>query len=192
MLDQLLQLDSSLFRFINHHLSNGVFDALMPFLRERWLWAPLYTFFVLFALFNFDSYRKWAFVLGIVAVFGFADFTSSTLIKKNVQRIRPCNDPAMQVDLRVPCGSGFSFTSSHATNHFAIAVYLIAFFAPLFRYLKPILLLWASSVAFAQVYVGVHYPLDVICGGLLGCLIASAVLALQPLKRATIRHIPNQ
>jgi membrane-associated phospholipid phosphatase len=192
MLDQLLQLDAALFRFINHQISNGFFDALMPFLRERWFWAPLYTFFVLFALFNFDFYRKWAFVLGIVAVFGFADFTSSTLIKKNVQRIRPCNDPAMQVELRTACGSGFSFTSSHATNHFAIAAYLIAFFAPLFRRLKPLLLLWAASVAFAQVYVGVHYPLDVICGGLLGWAIASAVLALPPLKRATIPRIPSQ
>ncbi len=192
MLDQLLQLDASLFRFINHQLGNSAFDALMPFLRERWFWAPLYTFFVLFALLNFDFYRKWAFVLGIVAVFGFADFTSSTLIKKNVQRIRPCNDPAMQVELRTDCGSGFSFTSSHATNHFAIAVYLIAFFAPLFRHLKPLLLLWAASVAFAQVYVGVHYPFDVICGGLLGGAIASAVLALPPLRKATTPRIPSQ
>ena len=66
------------------------------------------------------------------------------------------------------CGSGYSFTSSHATNHFAIALFLVLLWGrkhPFLRYLFP---LWAASIALAQVYVGVHYPLDIFVGSLLG------------------------
>lgn len=190
-MDWLLHFDHAVFRFINHELGNAWFDALLPFLRERWFWVPLYVFFLLFALLNFQGNKKIAFVLGLCIVFGLADFTSSILIKKNVRRLRPCNDAAVQVDLRLPsCGGGYSFTSSHATNHFAIAVYLIGFFAPWHRFLRPALLLWAGAVAFSQVYVGVHYPLDVICGGLLGGLIARGVLLLPPIRTATAARIP--
>jgi len=105
--------------------------------------------------------------------FAAADFSSSQILKKQVQRLRPCNDPALaaQVQLRVPCGSGYSFTSSHAANHFAVALFLIGVFGDLNRWIRPSLLLWAGSIALSQVYVGVHYPGDVLCGGLLGSLI---------------------
>ena len=101
---------------------------------------------------------------------GLADTTSSRLIKNTVKRVRPCNDEnvKMHVKLLVPCGSGYSFTSSHAANHFAAAVFIIFTFLDNRKWLKWSLLVWAASISFGQVYVGVHYPLDVICGGLLG------------------------
>ncbi|MBK8556199.1 MAG: phosphatase PAP2 family protein [Lewinellaceae bacterium] len=72
---------------------------------------------------------------------------------------------------RVSCGGGYSFTSSHAANHFAVAVFLAAVFGGLSRWLRPGLLLWAAVISFAQVYVGVHYPGDVLAGALLGAII---------------------
>ncbi|RZL15228.1 MAG: phosphatase PAP2 family protein, partial [Pedobacter sp.] len=72
---------------------------------------------------------------------------------------------------RVPCGSGYSFPSAHATNHFGIAVFLILVFYKKWKPILPLGLLWAFSIAFAQVYVGVHYPVDIICGSLLGTLL---------------------
>ena len=102
---------------------------------------------------------------------------SSKIIKKSVQRTRPCNDISRlseqghEVKLLVPCGSGYSFPSSHATNHFAVAVFVIFTFANRKKWLKWGLIAWASSIALGQVYVGVHYPLDVLCGGLLGSFI---------------------
>jgi membrane-associated phospholipid phosphatase len=172
-METLIQWDTALFRFINEGLSNSLFDATLPWCRERWFWAPLYLFVAVFSWLNFGR-RGWLLVLGIGAAVALADFTSSTLIKKNVQRLRPCNDPALRAEVRLrvaACGSGYSFTSSHAANHFAAAVFLIGMFGHLSRRVRPALLLWASSIALAQVYVGVHYPADVLCGAGLGAAV---------------------
>lgn len=174
--------DASLFQLINGRMSNALFDAVLPLLREKWFWAPLYLFVAAFSWLNFGKKKGWLVVLGLVAAVGLSDFTSSSLIKKNVQRLRPCNDPVMveQVTLRAPCGAGYSFTSSHAANHFAAAVFLIGIFGGLARWLRPAALSWAAAIAFSQVYVGVHYPGDVICGALLGAAIGWAgVLAFR-------------
>lgn len=172
MLETLQQFDSTIFQWINGGLSNPFFDALLPWFREKWFWVPMYVFLAAFSLLNFGR-KGWVIVLGLVLSAGLADFTSSTLIKKNMQRIRPCNDPEMveKVQLRVPCGGGYSFTSSHAANHFAVAVFLIAVFGGLARWVRPAALVWASLIAISQVYVGVHYPGDVLCGAILGTLI---------------------
>lgn len=180
----LLHWDAALFQFVNGSLSNSLFDAVLPFFREKWFWAPLYLFVVAFVSLNFGK-KGWVIVFGLVAAVGLADFTSSTLVKKNVQRLRPCNDPVMadKVTLRTSCGSGYSFTSSHAANHFAAAVFLIGMFGGLARWVRPAALGWASAIAISQVYVGVHYPGDVCCGALLGTAIGWwVVLTLRKLK----------
>ena len=172
MLEWLLALDREVLLLINRSLANPVFDALMPWFREKLFWAPLYIFLLAF-LFEYYGKKAWWLVMGLVITVGLADFFSSELVKKNVRRLRPCNDITLAADLqpRVRCGSGFSFTSSHATNHFAVAVYLSFFLGRLHRRVRPALLLWAASIAYAQVYVGVHYPGDVLAGALLGAWI---------------------
>ena len=169
--------DAILFQYMNGSLGNALFDAVLPFFREKWFWAPLYLFIGAFVWLNFGK-KGWLIVIGLVAAVGLADFTSSTLVKKNVQRLRPCNDPAMveKVTLRASCGSGYSFTSSHAANHFAAAIFLIGVFGGLKRWVRPVALGWATTIAFAQVYVGVHYPGDVLCGAILGSAIGWWVL----------------
>jgi len=164
--------DASLFHFINGSLTNPVFDYLLPWCREKWFWAPVYIFIAAFSLLNFPK-RGWIILLGLVALVFISDGTSSELIKKNVRRLRPCNDPVVSatVQLRTDCGGGFSFTSSHSANHFAVAVFLIILFGHLHPWLKPALLGWAGLIAGSQVYVGVHYPGDVLGGALLGILI---------------------
>lgn len=166
----LLSWDATFFHFINTGLSNPVFDAVLPFCREKWLWAPVYLFLAFFFPLNFGA-KGWIFIAAMAVAVGLADFTSSALVKKNVRRIRPCNNPEMVVQARVPCGSGYSFTSSHAANHFAVAVFIICLLGAERRWIRPAVLSWAGLIAFSQVYVGVHYPLDVICGGLLGAAI---------------------
>lgn len=164
--------DAALFRFVNGSLCNVFFDAVLPFLREKWLWAPLYLFVGAFTWLNFGK-KGWLIILGLIVAVGLSDFTSSTFVKKNVQRLRPCNDPVMveKVMLRTACGAGYSFTSSHAANHFATAVFLIGIFGGLARWVRPAALGWAAMIAFSQVYVGVHYPGDVLGGALLGSAI---------------------
>lgn len=167
-------IDVTLFHWINTDLSNAVFDAVLPLCRERWVWAPLYLFFLAFIWMNYRTRKGLVLVFGLLIAVGLADFTSSTLIKKNIQRIRPCNDVHLResVRARAPCGSGYSFTSSHAANHFAVAVYLSGALGGAFFFrLRLLLLLWASLVAFSQVYVGVHYPGDVLGGAALGAAV---------------------
>jgi membrane-associated phospholipid phosphatase len=162
-------MDANLFEFINGTLSNSVFDALLPWCREKWFWAPVYLFVVAFILLN-EGKRAWWLILGLVVTVALADTISSKVIKKQVQRLRPCQDPVMQhrVIPRVSCGSGYSFTSSHATNHFAVATFLVGLLGYRRRWIRPVAYTWASLIAFSQVYVGVHYPLDVFFGALLG------------------------
>ena len=171
MIQALLEGDQWLFKVINSSMSNSLFDLLLPWFRERLFWAPFYLFIVAFTLLNTGN-RRWLILIGLVVTVGLTDFTSSTIIKKNVHRIRPCNAVALQevIHIRVPCGGGFSFTSSHAANHFAVAVFLIVVLGLAGQWHQKAMLGWSGSIAFSQVYVGVHYPLDVVCGALLGSL----------------------
>lgn len=155
-------------------MSNVIFDAILPWIREAKVWIPLYLFIITFCLFNFR--KKGYFIIVFLALAtGSADFISNTGFKKNIERVRPCRAlDNTEVVTRVRCGSGFSFTSNHAANHFTISFFLIFLIGPKYRSLRFILFMWAFLVALAQVYVGVHYPLDVICGAILGICIAYA------------------
>ncbi len=175
ILQQLEKWDQWLFTKLNSDWTNPFFDSLFPFLRNEYYWAPLYLFLVVFVTVNFGV-KGWWWILFFLCTFALTDLISSRLIKETVDRLRPCNDPdmMMQVRLLLPaCGGGKSFTSSHATNHFGMA----AFFFVTFRRLLPryawVGFAWAGAIVYSQVYVGVHYPLDVICGALLGTFIGA-------------------
>jgi membrane-associated phospholipid phosphatase len=129
MPDFLLQLDHRLFYFINHTLSNRFFDWIMPYLRYPQFWIPVYVFIFVFCLWRYQK-KGVVIILLLVATFAVADFGSAGVIKPLVKRLRPCNDPALAQTIisRVPCGTGYSFPSSHASNHFAIAIFLICVF----------------------------------------------------------------
>ncbi|WP_306550541.1 phosphatase PAP2 family protein [Daejeonella sp.] len=172
MLEQLIQFDQNLFFTINHGLSNSFFDWLMPALRNRFFWTPLYLFMIIFSIRTYGK-QGWIMILFLGLTFGCTDFISSSLIKPTVQRLRPCNDPEIKSDVKnlIDCGSGYSFPSSHASNHFGLAVFLIVMFFSKWKLILPIGLLWAASISFAQVYVGVHYPVDILAGAILGGII---------------------
>lgn len=175
----MLELDAQIFIFLNSSLANPVFDVLMPLLREKLIWIPLYIFIIAFTFQNFKAAAGMLFILFLIFSVSFSDFVSSSIIKENVERVRPCKNLQLEskMILRVRCGSGYSFTSSHATNHFCIALFLIYTLGRLIKSIRWPLIIWASLISFAQIYVGVHYPLDVICGALLGIAIGM-VLAL--------------
>lgn len=161
-----------LFEFINSGLSNPVFDFILTPARNKYIWIPFYIFILAFVGFNYKE-NKLYFYLFAAMMITCSDQLSSNLIKNTVKRVRPCNEIQLEqvVIERVHCSSGYSFTSSHATNHFAVASFL---FITLSRYLFifswPILL-WAGLIAFAQIYVGVHYPIDILCGTILGIIV---------------------
>ncbi len=161
-------LDQQLFLWING-LHIPLFDELSPYYRHKLFWIPLYVFLFGYLTLNFGRRGWWAIVFAFMT-FGISDTASSQWIKKSVQRLRPCNTVELQERMveRVRCGGGYSFTSSHATNHGAVAMYLFLILSFLRKRWRGLLLLWAASIALAQVYVGVHYPLDIAAGLLLG------------------------
>lgn len=169
MIESLQNFDIELFLKINRELSNGFFDWLLPLLRNRFFWSPLYLFIIIFCIRQYK--KKGLYIIGgILLTFALGDLISSKFIKPFVARLRPCNDLRLS-DLmisRVPCGSGYSFPSAHATNHFGVAIFLIMVFYPKWKPILPIGLAWAFIISFSQIYVGVHYPIDTIAGALLG------------------------
>ena len=189
MPDFLLQLDRHLFYFINHDLANPFFDWVMPWMRYPKFWIPLYLFIIGFCVYR---YKKQGIVLIILLALaaGFADFTSASLIKKQVKRARPCRDVVTaKFDINpVGCGTGYSFPSTHATDHFAMAIFLCLLFYKKWPWVGAAVILWASIICFAQVYVGVHFPVDVIAGaiygGLVGWLFVVGFRKLEPEFRA--------
>ncbi|MDH3245679.1 MAG: phosphatase PAP2 family protein [Saprospiraceae bacterium] len=171
MIQQLLQLDQEVFIAING-LNSSLLDHVIPFYRHKLFWVPLYVYIVVSLLRRFPQNGLWI-LLFITLCIGISDTVSSKWIKNSVQRLRPCNEPALmeKVKLRIRCGGGYSFTSSHATNHGTLAFFLFFLLAKPRKWWGWALLIWALSIGLAQVFVGVHYPSDVLAGWVLGGLI---------------------
>lgn len=167
------QADTFLFLQINTVYHNSFLDAVYPWYREGNAWIPLYLFMIIFAIQNFPK-KAFTWILFVVITLIFTDQISSSWVKPFFQRPRPCNDPHIMSQVRLlldHCSGGYSFTSSHATNHFGFAVFLYITLGPIIGKWKYALLVWAASISYGQVYVGVHYPLDILCGVMLGSCI---------------------
>jgi undecaprenyl-diphosphatase len=167
------QWDTYLFLKINNDWTLPVLDNIYPWFREANAWVPLYLFLILFMVLNFKK-QALNFILFVVLTLVLTDQISSNLIKNMVGRLRPCSDPDLAGHVRLlldNCSGGYSFTSSHATNHFGFAMFVFILFKPLIKKWGRWLFVWAAAISYGQVYVGVHYPLDVLSGALLGCLI---------------------
>jgi membrane-associated phospholipid phosphatase len=172
MLDWLRNYDLHAFYFVNLHLQNSFFDFIMPIARNPVSWIPLYAIILFFVIKIYKKQSWKIFVITAINVL-ITDQLSSSVIKPWIRRLRPCNNPVVSIHMHqlVACGSGFSFVSSHACNHFGLALIFIFIFKNYIKWIIPATLFWATLISFAQVYVGLHYPVDVICGGMLGSMI---------------------
>ena len=172
-LTNILDLDRDLFLKINNSWTNSFFDNVFPWWRDASTWMPLYLFLLLFIFINF-GWKAWPWLLTLIITVSLTDQLSSNLLKNWVNRPRPCNDETlwMHVHLLINrCPSSGSFPSSHATNHFGVAVFL---YITLHKYLGKWSLLffvWAATISYGQVYVGVHFPLDIIGGAIIGSIV---------------------
>jgi undecaprenyl-diphosphatase len=173
MLEWIIEKDQELFFQINRYGTNDWLDIVLPLLREPLFWSPLYLFLLTFALFNFPKKAGW-WLLSVVITIALTDQISSKIIKPLIGRLRPCNDPELSDYVRLlvnHCGQNGSFTSSHAANHFGMAMFFFLTLEKLTGKYRYLFFIWALAVCYAQVYVGVHFPLDVMGGALLGIFI---------------------
>lgn len=170
MPEWITQLDTSLFFFLNRELQNSVFDLIMPFITNRANLVVL-PFLAIFLV----KEKKRAVVIFAVSLFSIllGDGLGNVL-KHVVERQRPCN-VLENVHLLVGCTKSFSMPSNHAANSFAFAV---PFLVMTRNRLKYLFLLVAVLVSLSRVFIGVHYPGDVIAGALAGTLSAAAVIAV--------------
>ena len=179
-METLRSFDHQLFYLVNHYMANGVFDMVCPVLRSP---SFLFIFYLLLTAYVYNRFPNQfvKIVLAAAITFLLTDQLSSSVIKHFFHRVRPCNDVTMHARLLLNyCGAGFSFVSSHAANSFGMAVFF--FILERRKYVALTLITWASLVSFSQVYVGVHYPADVIGGAVLGVVIGIATACVSKNK----------
>ncbi|PID94873.1 MAG: phosphatase PAP2 family protein [Bacteroidetes bacterium] len=166
---------------------NDVMDFLMWWVSDKFIWIPLYLL-LLFLLYKKYKKQTWVLLVAVVLLITLSD-QGSVFIKDTVMRLRPCHEPSLWgLVHRVhdKCGGRYGFVSSHAANTFALATFVSLMLRWRFSMALP-LFLWAALVGYSRIYLGVHYPLDVMGGALLGIgvgalvwLVAWYVLSLLP------------
>jgi len=185
MLDKLLQWDQDLFLLLNGAGSES-FDSFWVFISGTKSAIPLFIF-IIFLLIKKHGKSFWQGLILILIVVSLADLSSVHCFKNMFMRLRPCHDPELadQIRLLVSKGGLYGFVSSHAANFFAIAGIVSALLSER-KYLPYLLYSWATLVAYSRIYVGKHYPLDIIGGALLGFVIAKVTWCL--IKKIKEKH----
>ena len=165
MLEFLSEIDTALFLFLNVTLANPVTDLIMPVITSDWLLRILYAIAVVLLLVFGNARLRWV-ALFSVLVLAVTDQVSAGLLKPMIGRLRPCQ--ALQnIHLLVNCGGGKSMPSSHAANAFGQAM----LFSVIYRRWAWPLLVFAALVALSRVFVGVHYPFDILVGSIIGAVV---------------------
>lgn len=172
-MEQLLQWDTDVFLLINAKWGNAFFDWLMPVLRNKYTWVPLYLLILWFFYKKYALKNTLYILLFTVVMVVVGNTLITDTVKNSVKRPRPCHEAALKGKMteRVGCGGPYGYFSAHATNHFALAVFFLLMLKKRFRWATFALLFWAAAVSYAQVYVGKHYPLDVLTGATVGSLL---------------------
>lgn len=171
MLETIIQVDTNLFLLINQ-ANNNFFDSVMYYASSKLFWIPLYA--LLMVLFGLKY--KWKALIAIsfiVLAVGIADLTSVHLFKNVFQRLRPCYEPSLIpiINNIVGCGGKYGFVSSHAANSFVIVIMVIKLIGDKYKWLKWFMPLWGILILYSRIYLGKHYPGDVIAGAILGMAI---------------------
>jgi len=181
--------DISLLRWINGSHTDGQ-DMVWTAVTWKFTWVPLYIF-LLYRLWVIEGRNIWIPLLSIVILITLSDQLASSLFKPWIQRLRPCHSETLSVWLHLVeghCGGKFGFYSSHASNTMALALFWGM------RSGKKVFILlciWAILNAYSRIYLGVHYPSDILAGMLAGMVCAFCVLYIERYIRKYYYHVVN-
>ena len=167
---EIIQEDKALFLQLNT-LGSQPFDQFWLLISETLIWVPLYVIF-LYLLFKNYPWKSVIYMLIFIALGVTVSDQLSGIFKYGVARLRPCHDPEPHSIMRiVKCGGSFGFYSAHASNTFFIATFMSYMLKDKLKFLPFFLLFWAAVVSYSRIYLGVHFPMDIIFGALVGFLL---------------------
>lgn len=189
MIDQLVQYDKELFLFLNN-LGTESWDSFWMFMTNKLSSIPLYLFLLIICVKKLGV-KPTLLIIIIVALMIAATDQLANAFKYGFERLRPCHDESIFNKMRLVkpyCGGKFGYFSAHAANSFAMATLFSLLFKKYFNWIPFLLLFWALLVAYSRIYIGVHFPLDVITGICIGLLFGWMFFALYRILKGRITY----
>lgn len=171
MIDQILQLDTDVFIYLNS-LGTTTWDPFWMAYTSKFNWIPFYAL-LLYLMFRQMRLKAVLITLLAVALMILVTDQVTNLFKSGFQRLRPCHLAELIDGMRLvksSCGGQYGFFSGHASNTMAAAIFIGLTLKKRFKYLIYLLIVWAILMGYSRIYIGVHYPLDVVLGMLFGVL----------------------
>lgn len=196
MRENLINLDKKLFLVLNHFATTGV-DPVMRFLSGPVPWI-LFIIGFLMLLWGIPVNRfrnRYLLIVGsLILAYAISEQTSVHLFKEVFMRLRPCHEPTLAGQVRLvanSCGGQFGFVSTHAANSFNLAIFTALLIHR--RWFTISMFTWAILISYSRIYIGVHYPGDVIGGMVLGCLIGCGMFIVtnKILKHKDVKKVKN-
>ena len=171
MLEALLDWDHKFFLYLNG-LGTPAWDTFWQYISNKLSAIPIYLFLLLLSYQKYGLKKTFVLLITVAFLITVTDQLSN-FFKHGLGRLRPCHDPEL-IDLmrlvKSRCGGKFGYFSAHAANSFALAVFFWQILKSELKHVGLVLFIWAFFVAYSRIYIGVHFPLDVITGALLGSL----------------------